>query len=498
MALPSSQTTREWAVFTLVVGSRVYRAMLLTLVAIAFAPLLIGWQSFVIKSGSMEPTIDVGDVALGRAFADDEEIAVGRVYMFDDPAADKERILVHRVVELRDDHTYTTAGDANAVTDFTPVTPDDMTARAILLVPFVGLPIIWLQTGQFVLLGIWLALTTAAFYLATRHIDGEPPRWTLRRLLRERLQRTPRAGRDAGADARDDERVLVRATGPRTRGIRARGIQALGATLALCLLGTALGTANATFTTTSRNPGNHFKASVGPLPYNGAVLTDNPRGFWLLDETTGSNVRDYSRTYSDGSTRNGTVERGLPGAHTPRNPGTSFRFDGGGALLTPSSMRVGGTHSVELWFRTTSTQEGYLIGFESQSPLALADYDRTVHMNDGRIAVGNWSLVNRNVVTTPLRYNDGEWHHLVVTMAPNGSRPRAIIYVDGAQVAAGDTTPVNTNYEGHWQIGEGRRAAGTILWPFPVTLDFRGDIDAVAVYPQALTAARVRAHWDAR
>lgn len=494
MALPSAQTTREWAVFTVVVGSRVYRAMLLTLVSIALAPLLLGWQPFVVQSGSMEPTIAVGDVALGRPFQADEKIEVGRVYMLRDPSVSEDRILVHRVVELRDDHKYTTAGDANAVTDATPVTPDDMRARAILLVPYVGLPVVWMKTGQWGLLALWLLLSVAAFFLATRNIDGEPPKWTMRRLILDGLRRAPAApdhdhDHDGEGTGRQRDRVLV------------RGRRSVASLVAVCLVGsTAFGSANAAFTATTRNPGNVFTAGAWQLPYVAAVTADAPRGFWLLDETSGTAVRDYSRTHADGTTRDGTVQRGLPGAHTARNPGTSFRFDGGGALLHSNAVGVGDQHTVELWFRTTSTQEGYLIGFEQQGG-SLTNYDRTVLMNaQGRIVIGDWSLLGRSLVTTPRAYNDGQWHHLVVATSPGSwlRGPTATVYVDGAQVAQGETTGYLTSFTGNWQIGQGRRAGGSIFTPFPVTVTFRGDIDAVAVYPTALTPAQVQAHWNAR
>lgn len=480
----SLTSTLEWVRFTVIIGCRVYRTMLLTLAAIAMIAIPLGWQAYVVKSGSMEPHIAVGDVALGRPYEADDKVVVGRVYMIDDPSVSGERILVHRIVERRNDGDYVTRGDANTHPDTTPITPADIDARAILLVPYIGLPIVWVHAGQWAKLAIWLALTIAAFLLATRNVDGEPPRWTLRRLILDGLR-----GRRTAATHGDQPRTPV----------HKRGSAPLIALLAACVLGaTTFGTANATFTSRTQNNLNTWTAGAYQLPYVKAVMTDQPRGFWLLDETTGTNVRDYSRTYPDGTT-SGNVQRGLPGAHTARNPGTSFRFNDGKGLLTPNSMSMGNNHSVELWFRTTSTQEGYLIGFEQQGG-SLLNYDRTVLMNaQGRIVVGDWSLFGRDLVTSPASYNDGRWHHLVVTSTRTGnSDPTATIYVDGVQVARGQTTGFLTSFNGNWQIGEGRRAAGTILWPFPVTLDFRGDLDAVAVYDRVLTAAQVRAHFDAR
>ncbi|MBE7324850.1 signal peptidase I [Nocardioides sp. Y6] len=487
MALPSSQTTREWAVFTVVVGSRVYRAMLLTLVAIAAAPMLLGWHPYVIKSGSMEPSIAVGDVALGRPFAADEKIAVGRVYMFDDPSVAEERILVHRVVELRDDHTYTTAGDANGATDVTPITPDDVEARAILLVPYVGLPVTWLQTGRWVPLGIWLALTMAAFLLATRNVDGEPPKWTMRRLILDGLRRDTAAPGDGGTTTEGREGVLV------------RGGRSLAGLVAVCLVATtAFGTANAAFSGTTRNSGNTFTATSALLPYVAAVLADSPRGFWLLDETSGTTVRDYSQTYPNGPT-SPSFQWGAPGA-LPRNPGTAMSFSGGRAILNNSAIGVPNAYSYELWFRTTSTSGGYLIGFENSTGANSGVADRTLLMTEsGQLIVGEWLGLSRGTVTTPRSYNDGQWHQVVVTAAARSSFRQAVtIYVDGQQVASGSATAGGTLLisSGHWRIGEGN--VDTNLFGTGTNVAFRGDLDAVSIYDRVLSAARVRAHWDAR
>ncbi len=85
----------DWARLLVVLVARAYRAVLLTLAAIAAAPLLAGWGSYVVESGSMRPSIGVGDVVLARPTSGDDEVAVGRVYVFDDPGA-TDHLLVHR------------------------------------------------------------------------------------------------------------------------------------------------------------------------------------------------------------------------------------------------------------------------------------------------------------------------------------------------------------------------------------------------------------------
>src|SRR5688500_6667914 len=85
----SATPLRAWARLMAVLGSRMYRAFLLGLVAVAVAPVLLGWGSYVVESGSMEPSIQVGDVVVAKPYTEDQQIRVGRVFVFDDPAPDQ-------------------------------------------------------------------------------------------------------------------------------------------------------------------------------------------------------------------------------------------------------------------------------------------------------------------------------------------------------------------------------------------------------------------------
>ncbi|MDF9717043.1 signal peptidase I [Nocardioides sp. ChNu-153] len=168
---------REWAGLAVVVAARAYRAALLTLVAVATLPLLWSWSSHVVRTGSMEPTIAPGDVVVAQPFGEAEDVPLGKIMIFRNPAlTDREQLLVHRVVDDRGDGSWTTRGDANPGNDATPVTRDDLRSRAVLLVPFVGKPYVWAAGGQplqLLLLAGWLALTVAAFVVASRRPDAD-------------------------------------------------------------------------------------------------------------------------------------------------------------------------------------------------------------------------------------------------------------------------------------------------------------------------------------
>ncbi|MEO5662549.1 MAG: signal peptidase I [Nocardioides sp.] len=478
----TSAVIAAWTRLAAVLLARGYRASVLTLSAVAIAPMLFGWASFVIKSGSMEPSINVGDVVASRPYEMPEKIAVGRVYVFDDPAAGSDHLLTHRIVELRDDGSYTSAGDANEVTDFTPVSATDVEARAIILAPYVGLPVVWMQVGEWVKLALWLLLTIAAFVLATRNLEGEPPKSNMLGLMLDRR----RNRRTTGSSDPGEEPPVTGA--PEKVDAHRRGVVPAVLGVVLALFATGLGSANAEYTAQSRNSGNTWTTGPWVQPYVGAVLADAPTAFWLLDETAGTaTAQDRSGNTVLGNYKPAAVlgqAGGLPG-----NPGTSLRTGGGLSLTNAAASVSPATHTFELWARTSSTTGGSLVGFGSSATTAIPPYeDRVLRITaTGRITYGDWSTNQLSVLTTPAAYNNDAWHHVVVVSVPsNGNRETTTIYVDGVARVSGQSSRVET-YTGYVRVGGGSGSSA-----------FNGSIDNVSVYGTALSASRVAAHWAAR
>lgn len=140
-------------------------------------------------------------------------------------------------------------------------------------------------------------------------------------------------------------------------------------------------------------------------------------------------------------------------------------------------------YSEELWFSTTTTAGGKLVGFGSEAAGFSGSYDRHVYLSpDGHLNFGAWTG-EMNVARSPLAYNDGQWHHLVATQSGDGMK----LYVDGELVATHAQTQAQP-YSGYWRVG------GDSTWdgaPY-----FAGTIDEVAVYGEELTQAQVTRHWQ--
>ena len=183
---------------------------------------------------------------------------------------------------------------------------------------------------------------------------------------------------------------------------------------------------------------------------------------------------------------------GVPGA---TGAGTGYRFPGnsGGRLSTTGTAeRAPQIFSIEVWFKTTTSSGGKIVGWGNSSTGSSGTFDRHLYLNNsGRLSWGIYPN-SQKVITSPASYRDGAWHHAVANVSPAGQ----FLYVDGKLVAS--DTGVN-HYgaqvsDGFWRIGGDNMGS----WPNAgSSAYFSGDIDNVAIYPVALSAAQVQAHHAA-
>jgi signal peptidase I len=455
----ATRAVRGWLDLVSTVASRAYRAFFLTLVVIALLPIAWSWHSYVVESGSMEPGISRGDLVVAKPWSRHAHLPLGRVLVFDPPGDGSAGLRVHRVVEYRGHGKYVTAGDANPDPDATLIASSDVRARAMILVPYVGLPVTWVSRDAYLPLGLWLAGTVFAFGRAGR----ESVRGRRRRRVPPALALVVVAGVASSALARSS--------------------------------GHGASTADAAFTAQTRSAGNTwtFAAAIAAR-YTTAVLADRPLAFYLLDERGGASAADTS-----GNSRTGTYSAisayGRPDA-LPNNPGTAVALGAvGNVVIGGPSVSDPNEFSLEMWFRTTTTVGGKLVGFESTRGSASAQYDRHVFMRpDGRLVYGGWDAPQVRTITTPKAYNDGAWHHLALAAVPHGTQQDAVLYVDGTPVVSGTTTRTSP-YAGWWRFGYGRLPTGT---GYPAQAGFAGDIDQAAIYTHALSAQEVASHYAAR
>jgi signal peptidase len=137
-------------------------AMLAGLIWWSNAPLLLGWHPRVVLTGSMAPALDPGDVVLMRDVKAAATLVPGRVIVVRDQGR-RSGAYVHRIARRDELGRIVTKGDANQSEDNPAVTEDRVLGEVRLVVPAIGLPMIWLHQNVPALACVafltWAALT---------------------------------------------------------------------------------------------------------------------------------------------------------------------------------------------------------------------------------------------------------------------------------------------------------------------------------------------------
>jgi len=114
----------------------------------AVAPQLAGYRSFTVRSGSMSPAIDTGDVVVTKPISP-LAAHVGDVVTFVDPEGTG-RLFSHRVQSVRaigGDVAFVTRGDANTSTEHWRVPAEGSVGRVAYRIPKIGYGLSRIDSG---------------------------------------------------------------------------------------------------------------------------------------------------------------------------------------------------------------------------------------------------------------------------------------------------------------------------------------------------------------
>ena len=232
-------------------------------------------------------------------------------------------------------------------------------------------------------------------------------------------------------------------------------------------------------------------ASGVDSPYVEAVQASEPTHWWRLNEPSGTSFGDSAGFRPLTTTATG-VTPGVPGAIADDPGNTAAGFNGATSTRTYTTTidSPPDIFTLEAWFRTNSATGGKIVGRANRIDRNSSKTDRQLYLNNlGQVVFGVKPTQTRQVVTSPGSYRDGAWHHTVASLSPDGMK----LYVDGALVAErSDVTTAEHLARGYWRLG------GDSLsnWPTAPTTPFlNGDLDEVAIYKRALSAAEVAGHY---
>lgn len=274
----------------------------------------------------------------------------------------------------------------------------------------------------------------------------------------------------------------------------AKVVAALGVVAALLL---SLATISTSSAFSARVTNSTDTAATAPFfTCRGADVAPTSAYFvYPLSEATGATT---AADVSTGTNRPGTygpagVTYGTTGPCERDTPNRGITLNGStGYVSGPNSTQTNlNNFTEEIWFKTTTTRGGKLIGLGNLRTGGSASYDRHLYMdNSGAIYFGVYPGLVRTV-NSRTGYNDGNWHHAAASLS---STAGMALYVDGALVATDPATTTAQNYAGYWRIGYDSNGGWTNS---PASNFFAGSLAYAALYTSVLTADQIQSHFVA-
>jgi uncharacterized repeat protein (TIGR01451 family) len=219
----------------------------------------------------------------------------------------------------------------------------------------------------------------------------------------------------------------------------------------------------------------------------------NMTAWWPFDEPSGTTANDLAGVPNNGTLVNGPT-------HIAGMVGGALRFDGVNDHVTVADhaeLNFGtGDLSIDAWIRTTGTTDILPI-VDKRATVGNLPRGYTLFLFNGRLAFQLADAVGTGFTNyiSNASVNDGNWHHVAVTVQRTGGSPSLILYVDGMPAPGGTfTNPRTGNLTNTAQLWIGRRI------PVPgaqAARYFIGDIDEVELFNRALSQQEIQAIFQA-
>jgi hypothetical protein len=223
----------------------------------------------------------------------------------------------------------------------------------------------------------------------------------------------------------------------------------------------------------------HFPGATSA--YANAVLADSPVGYWRLGEAAGStSASDFSGNSITAAIQNSSgATRAEPARLVDADTATKFHGSPAGYVDVPdaTAIRVNDTFTLEAWVRRsdlTARDMALFNDFGAGFWLRIGTNHRLELLRNDTSAL---------IVSSTITIEDTDWHHIAATK--QGATVK--LWVDGIDVTGTVTNQTLTSSTQGFHVANSDG----------VGLPFYGWVDEAAVYPTALSEARVRAHMDA-
>ena len=219
--------------------------------------------------------------------------------------------------------------------------------------------------------------------------------------------------------------------------------------------------------------------SLSLSTYDEEVLADSPNGYWPNDTGTGNLISAVNSPAMD-ATLTGSPLRAVAGLTTDGSKGTKFATGSNSywSVADSALLDVAGTCTYELWFSPTSRDAGAqgLMGKGNTATMGTLFWNSS--SADGHLY---WGRDGSAYAGNPEEMGTGSTYHIVATQSGTTYK----LYINGELVSTGTGTALSNNNDPFF-IGDGGAASGGTC---------QGTVHKPAIYPTALSADRVRAHY---
>ena len=208
---------------------------------------------------------------------------------------------------------------------------------------------------------------------------------------------------------------------------------------------------------------------------------------WKMDEGSGSTIYDETDNNNDG-----TLVVGSGGANTTTSDawingkhGSALNFDGIDDYIecgNDNSLNITDKLTIEAWIKTSDDGRNMILGNRGEGTNAQYEF----WTDAGHILFDRYTPTGGSVISGG-SVDDGDWHHVAVTM--DDSINEVVFYID----SAGETKSYIESYTGGTPtyLTIGASLSPSIRYPFD------GLIDDVRIYSYVRTAEEIRLDYNA-
>ncbi|MDQ1396332.1 MAG: hypothetical protein QOG64_1591, partial [Acidimicrobiaceae bacterium] len=211
-----------------------------------------------------------------------------------------------------------------------------------------------------------------------------------------------------------------------------------------------------------------------------AVLSDAPVAYYRLDGNGSNTLTDATANARNGLYEATGVTRGVAGALSGDSDGAASGNGGPIASVAPATFLPANNtaRTVEGWVKTANAGLQTVASFGTAGP----DQAFTVSVDGSEVVVDSY-LDQLAFSAAPNAINDSRWHHVAVTY--DGTS--VVAYLDGRRLGSQSFASALSTTPGPLGLVVGR-------WIDASSQPIYGSLDEVAIYPTALSAARIEAH----